>query len=151
MGVKRVPVDLDEVVERAVGRKATLAQGRGVALDLAGSAGMITGDGDLMLRAVECLLEHAIMASPRGDKVKISLSEADRHCIEVTDSGPGLKQDEISGVFQRFYRSNRPRSASEESGLGLPIARAVAMSHGGSLDYTGNHPGASFRLVLPDA
>lgn len=151
VGVKRVPVDLDEVVTRAVGRKGGLAKGRGVTTDLAGNAGMIAGDGDLLLRAVECLLEHAIMASPRGGTVRIRLTDGDTHSIEVTDSGPGLKQDEISGVFQRFYRSNRPRSASEESGLGLPIARAVALSHGGVLDYAGNNPGASFRMVLPSA
>jgi len=151
VGVKRVPVDLDEVAGRAVGRKGALATARGVTLDLSGSGGMISGDGDLLLRAVECLLEHAIMASPKGGTVRIRLSEDGKHCIEVTDSGPGLKQDEISGVFQRFYRSNRPRSASEESGLGLPIARAVAMSHGGVLDYTGNNPGTSFKMVLPGA
>jgi len=141
VGGKRVPVDLDEVANRAVGRKTALATGRGVTLDLAGTAGVVSGD--------ECLLEHGIMASPRGSTVRVRLTDADQHCIEVTDSGPGLKQDEISGVFQRFYRSNRPRSASEESGLGLPIARAVALSHGGVLDYAGNNPGASFRMILP--
>lgn len=151
VGVKRVPVDLDDVAGRAVGRKTALAASRGVTLDLTGGAGLVTGDGDLLLRAADCLLEHAIMASPRGGTVKIRLSDGANHCIEVTDSGPGLQQDEISGVFQRFYRSNRPRSASEESGLGLPIARAVALSHGGGLDYTGNNPGASFRLFLPEA
>lgn len=149
VGGKRVPVDLDEVTGRAAGRKQALATGRGVTLDLSGSAGMVTGDADLLLRAVECLLEHAIMASPHGSAVRIQLTHDTAHSVEVTDSGPGLKQDEISGVFQRFYRSDRPRSASEESGLGLPIARAVAMSHGGRLDYVGNNPGASFRLVLP--
>ncbi len=151
VGVKRVPVDLDEIATRAVGRKTALAGGRGVALDRSGTAGMVSGDGDLLLRAVECLVEHAIMASPRGGAVRVRLTDGDTRCIEVTDSGPGLKQDEISGVFQRFYRSNRPRSASEESGLGLPIARAVALSHGGVLDYVGNNPGASFRMILPGA
>jgi two-component system OmpR family sensor kinase len=149
VGGKRVPVDLDDVTARASGRKQGLATGRGVKLEVGGSAGMVTGDADLLLRAVECLLEHAIMASPRGTTVRIHLAHDTDHSVEVTDSGPGLKQDEISGVFQRFYRSDRPRSASEESGLGLPIARAVAVSHGGRLDYTGNKPGASFRLVLP--
>jgi two-component system OmpR family sensor kinase len=151
VGVKRLPVDLDEVATRALGRKRVLAEGRGVTLDLAGTAGMVSGDGDLLLRAVECLLEHAVMSSPRGGTVKVRLADDGKHTIEVTDSGPGLKQDEISGVFQRFYRSNRPRSASDESGLGLPIARAVALSHGGVLDYAGNNPGASFRMILPSA
>jgi two-component system OmpR family sensor kinase len=151
VGVKRVAVDLDEVAGRAVGRKRALATARGVTLDLAGTAGVVSGDGDLLLRALECLLEHAVMASPRGGTVRIRLTDSEKHCIEVTDSGPGLKQEEVSGVFQRFYRSNRPRSASEESGLGLPIARAVALSHGGVLDYAGNNPGASFRMILPSA
>src|SRR6185369_4101167 len=99
---------------------------------LTGSAGVVSADADLLLRAVDGLIEHAIMASPRGGRVRVRLAADHRRSVEVTDGGPGLKASEISGVFQRFYRSNRPRVSSAESGLGLPIARAVAMSHGGS-------------------
>ena len=91
------------------------------------------------------------MASPTGGRVRVRLLADHRRSVEVTDGGAGLKAEEISGVFQRFYRSNRPRVTSDESGLGLPIARAVAMSHGGSLEYVGNDPGASFRFSLPPA
>jgi len=149
VGGKRSPVELDDVVERAVGRKAGLAEGRGVGLDLSGSAGMVSGDGDLLLRAIDGLVEHAIMASPRGGRVRVRLAADHRRSVEVTDGGTGLKPEEISGVFQRFYRSNRARVTSDESGLGLPIARAVALSQGGTLEYVGNDPGASFRLSLP--
>jgi signal transduction histidine kinase len=89
------------------------------------------------------------MASPPGGAVRIRLANGSMPSVEVTDSGQGLRDEEISGVFQRFYRSERPRVRSSESGLGLPIARAVALSHGGKLDYVGNDPGASFRLSLP--
>lgn len=149
VGAKRTPVELDEVVERALQRKATLAETRGVKLDLMGAAGLVSGDADLLLRAVDGLVEHAIMASPRGGRVRVRLAADRRHSVEVTDGGPGLGPEEISGVFQRFYRSNRSRVSSEESGLGLPIARAVALSHGGALEYVGNDPGASFRMSLP--
>jgi two-component system OmpR family sensor kinase len=81
--------------------------------------------------------------------VRVLLADGAGRVLRVTDSGPGLSNEEVSGVFQRFYRSNRSRSASDESGLGLPIARAVALSHGGTFDYVGNDPGASFRLCLP--
>lgn len=151
VGGKRVPVELDEIVERVVCRKAALAESRGVALDVAGTAGTVSGDTDLLVRAVDGLLEHAIMASPTGGRVRVRLLADHRRSVEVTDGGSGLKADEISGVFQRFYRSNRARVTSDESGLGLPIARAVAMSHGGSLEYVGNDPGASFRFSLPPA
>lgn len=149
VGTKRAPVDLDDVVSRSVARKSGLAATRGVTVDLTGTAGTVEGDVDLLLRAVDSLLEHAIMASPQKGTVRIELSDGEDRSVRVTDSGPGLQDDEISGVFQRFYRSNRPRVSSEESGLGLPIARAVALSHGGMFDYLGNDPGASFRLRLP--
>ncbi len=149
LGGKREAVDLDEIVERAVAKKSGLAQGRTVALELNGVAGQVSADADLLLRAVDCLLEHAIMASPPGGRVRITLADGAARSVEVADSGPGLKQEDVPGVFQRFYRTGRPRAASGESGLGLPIARAIAERYGGALDYTGNSPGAAFRLSLP--
>ena len=149
VGSKRAAVDLDDVVARSMTRKAGLASDRGVTVQLSGTAGTVLGDADLLLRAVDGLLEHAIMASPREGRVRLELADGDGRYLQVTDSGPGIGQDEVSGVFQRFYRSNRPRSASDESGLGLAIARAVALSHGGTFDYVGNDPGASFRLCIP--
>ncbi len=151
VGSKRVATDLDDLVERSREKKAGLAATRGVAVEVSGTAGMVAGDGDLLLRAIDSLMEHAIMATPSGGRVRVRLLDGEHRSIEVTDGGVGLNQEEISGVFQRFYRSNRPRAASSESGLGLPIARAVALSHGGTLDYLGNDPGASFRLNLPRA
>ncbi|NOT09439.1 MAG: hypothetical protein HOP28_14710 [Gemmatimonadales bacterium] len=151
VGGKRTPTELDDVVARALEKKAGLAAARGVSLTVSGNAGLVLGDLDLLVRAVDGLLEHAIMASPRGGEVRVALSDGAACGIVVTDSGPGVKDDEISGVFQRFYRSNRPRVASMESGLGLPIARAVAQCHGGTLDYAGNDPGASFKFTLPAA
>ena len=151
VGDKRSAVELDEVVERVIGKKSGLAETRGVTLEVTGSAGAVAGDADLLVRAIDGLVEHAIMASPAGGRVRVRLVADQRRSVEVTDGGSGLKTDEISGVFQRFYRSNRPRVTSDESGLGLPIARAVALSHGGTLEYVGNDPGASFRFSLPPA
>ena len=149
VGTKRSPVDLVDVVERSVAKKAVLAESRGVQVEVSGTTGAVLGDADLLIRAVDGLLEHAIMASPRGGQVRVRLADGERQSVEVTDSGSGIPPEEVSGVFQRFYRSNRPRVASAESGLGLPIARAVALSHGGAFEYVGNDPGASFRLSLP--
>src|ERR1041385_9097893 len=161
LGGKRTLIELDEVVDRAVGKKAGLA----------GTAGEVSADPDLLLRAVDSLLEHAIMSSPPGGRVRVVLADAGTRSVEVIDSGPGLKEEEIPGVFQRFYRSGRPRAHSAESGLGLPIARAIAERHGrpgprgpqaglalpsagalaerwgGAVDCVGNARGASSRLT----
>ncbi len=69
--------------------------------------------------------------------------------MRITDSGPGLADGEVAGAFQRFHRSKRARVRTDESGLGLAIAKAVAERHGGSVQYAGNDPGASFLLILP--
>ncbi|MGH7560621.1 MAG: ATP-binding protein [Gemmatimonadales bacterium] len=149
VGGKRTTVDLGDLVERAMRRQNGLAAGRGITIGVDGSAGLVEADGELLLRAVGGLIEHAIMATPAGGSVRIRLADGHFSSVEVTDGGAGLRQEEISGVFQRFYRSERARVKSTESGLGLTIARAVALSHGGTLDYMGNDPGASFRLSLP--
>jgi signal transduction histidine kinase len=149
IGGARNPLDLDELVAQALERRRPLAQEREVALDVAGSAGEIRGDGDLLVRALDGLLEHAIMASPAGGAVRVRLSDGASRSVRVTDTGPGLQPAEVSGIFQRFYRSQRARIRSSESGLGLAIARAVAQRHGGSVAYEGNDPGAAFRLSLP--
>ncbi len=155
IGAGRERVDLDDLVGRALERGKPMADARGVTVEVAGSAGELAGDTDLLLRALGSLLEQAVMASPEGSRVWVTLGSAPgaggggRRTITVTDSGPGLRPDEVSGVFQRFYRWNRTRIRSAESGLGLTIARAVAVRHGGSLEYVGNDPGASFQLRLP--
>lgn len=149
IGGARNLVDLDELVGRAMERRRALAEERQVELTVSGSAGEIRGDVDLLVRALDGLLEHAIMASPEGGAVRVRLGNGAARSVRVTDTGPGLLPDEVSGIFQRFYRSQRARIRSNESGLGLAIARAVAQRHGGSVAYEGNDPGAAFRLSLP--
>lgn len=147
--IRPVPVGLDEVVEQAIGRKGALASSRAIQVEVSGQAGAVQADQDLLVRALAHLLEHAIMASPRGGRVRVHLANGGVPAVEITDSGPGVQAGQTDGLLDRFYRSERVRGASAESGLGLAIARAVAEAHGGRLEYTGNDPGASFRLALP--
>lgn len=151
IGGTRTVVELDELVHRSIERSQSLAAGRKVTVDLSGSAGPIAVNPDLLVRALDGLLEHAIMASPEQGVVRVRLSTRDGRfqCVEVSDSGPGLGPEEVSGVFQRFYRSRQARTRSTESGLGLAIARVVAERYGGAVEYVGNDPGASFRMSLP--
>lgn len=67
--------------------------------------------------------------------------------VSVEDTGPGLRPDQIERVFERFYSE---REDGVRGGLGLPIARAIARAHGGTL--TASSPGgARFVLELPRA
>lgn len=99
------------------------------------------------------LLSNALRYTPKNGKIEVSLHwlEDIAH-ITVRDNGPGIPQESMPLVFDRFYRVERSRSRSGGgTGLGLAIARQLALAHGGSLEAA-NHPdgGAIFNLKLPN-
>ena len=70
----------------------------------------------------------------------------------VTDTGDGLTPEQLSKVFDRFYRADTARARDAGgSGIGLTIARSLALAHGGSLTATSPGPGhgSTFTLTLP--
>jgi signal transduction histidine kinase len=99
------------------------------------------------------LLQNALRHTPTGGVIQISLtSQMRQQCIQVQDSGPGIPEDALPHIFERFYRADSARSRPEGgTGLGLSIARQLAEAHGGSL-MAANHPngGAVFTLCLPE-
>jgi two-component system, OmpR family, sensor histidine kinase MtrB len=82
--------------------------------------------------------------------VRVHVSSREQVCIEVTDSGPGLPEDVLPHVFDRFYKADSARTRTPGSGLGLAIALENARLHGGDLTAgnTGDG-GARFVLRLP--
>jgi two-component system sensor histidine kinase ChvG len=108
---------------------------------------------------VRNLVDNARSFSPPGSAVTVSLERARGEVVlSVVDEGPGIPQENLETVFERFYTS-RPRGAAfgGNSGLGLSIARQIAEAHGGRLtaanrlDPDGRIIGAIFTLVLPEA
>ncbi|MET7680236.1 HAMP domain-containing sensor histidine kinase [Streptomyces sp. NPDC005423] len=86
-----------------------------------------------------------------GSPVRVSVRVADEHLvIAVRDHGPGIPEDVLPHVFDRFYKASASRPRSEGSGLGLSIALENAHIHGGSITAA-NSPegGAVFTLRLP--
>ena len=71
--------------------------------------------------------------------------------LKVQDSGAGIAAEELPFVFERFYRGDRSRSDSGESGLGLAIARSIVEAHGGRITVEST-PGAgtTFTMTIPD-
>ncbi|GAA4852073.1 two-component system sensor histidine kinase AfsQ2 [Kitasatospora terrestris] len=86
-----------------------------------------------------------------GSPVRVRVREADGSVVvQVSDSGPGIPEDVLPHVFDRFYKADKGRARSEGSGLGLSIAMANAQIHGGTITAAnGPQGGAVFTLVLP--
>jgi signal transduction histidine kinase len=100
------------------------------------------------------LISNALRYSPEGGKIRIRLAETPESVrLTIYDGGPGIPEEALPYIFDRFYRADRSRSRTDGgSGLGLAIARQLTEAHGGMLTAA-NHPegGAVFTLSLPKA
>lgn len=153
------PLYLEEVVHDATRAMIQVGERRGVRVELKQmTQAPFRGDPDLLGRLLLNLLDNAIKYSPSGATVEVTMLAAHgEHLISVVDQGPGIAPDAIESIFERFYRGDAARSRAEGSvtdgaGLGLAIARRIAVAHGGSLSVTSSCPGRTeFRLALPAA
>ncbi|MER5862688.1 ATP-binding protein [Kitasatospora sp. NPDC002040] len=85
-----------------------------------------------------------------GSPVRVKVRQIDETVVvEVSDSGPGIPEEVLPHVFDRFYKADKGRARSEGSGLGLSIAMANAQIHGGSITAANGTVGAVFTLTLP--
>lgn len=139
-----------EVAEAAAPRLQR--QGLALAGDLPARAG-VAGDPFLLRLALGNLLANAIDFSPAGSRLECRIeAQAGAIRFSLRDHGSGIPDYARDHVFERFYSLPRPGGGARSSGLGLPLVRAVATLHKGSVSL-GNHPdgGALATFVLPAA
>ncbi len=148
----RAPVYLDELVADCVKETSVLATPKGVGLDWRGPSDLeARGDERLLRQMLLNLLDNAIRHTPSGGRVSVDLVGRFATVeVAVTDSGDGIPQDARDRVFERFVRLDASRRAGEGAGLGLPIARAIAEAHGGTLVLARSDvSGSTFLVRLP--
>lgn len=152
------PFALKEVAEQAareVSINATHASAKEVALDISVPGDLsVVGDPERVHQVLANLLENAVRHSPDGASVQLSAGTEDgRVRITVTDEGPGIAAPDAERVFERFYRSDAARAASEGgTGLGLAIARWIVDLHGGDISVDPGSPhGCRMVVHLPRA
>jgi len=103
--------------------------------------------------ALDAVIDNALKFTPAGGLVTVTVTAAaERIAVAVTDSGPGLTEEEAERIGDRFWRSPRHQNV-DGSGLGLSIARTLLASTGGTLSFTPNpepaHPGLTVTLTAP--
>jgi len=93
------------------------------------------GNSEQLTQVAMILLDNAIKYTPEGGHVQLTLKQSTHHIIiKVTNTGIGISQEDLSHIFDRFYRVDSSRSrASDSYGLGLPIAKAIVEQHGGKI------------------
>ena len=146
----RAPVDLAAIATEAADEAGALSSDHPVSLDLPGPV-IVTGVGDDLHRLAGNLVENALIHTPPGTPVTVSVRQEDGNALlEVADRGPGVPLDMRERVFERFARGDGDAAPSGGSGLGLAIVRAVTTSHGGTVEVRdAEGGGARFVVTLP--
>jgi two-component system sensor histidine kinase KdpD len=149
---QREPIDIAAAVAEAVDRQLRQTPERRVSITAAPGLEEIPADAGLLQLALAQLLDNACRYSPPGSPVEVRIEPAGgRVNVVVWNSGEPIEAGERERIFERLYRGRSGRRASAGTGLGLYVARKIALAHGGSLDLTAGpgDDGVSFRLSLP--
>jgi two-component system sensor histidine kinase QseC len=127
------PLDLRALLVECVMAQAPQALEKSIELSVADGDGKISGDPTMLAVLMRNLVDNAIRYTPPGGWVKTGVRNTpDGVVLDVSDSGPGVAEEEREQVLRRFYRVLG--SGAEGSGLGLSIAQRVAELHGGTLE-----------------
>lgn len=137
-------VHLDDLVAAAVERAKSRAPEATFVTSL--SPTVVDADPVLLERAIGNLLDNAVKYSPPGAPIEVSVRTGE---VVVADQGPGVAEEDLPRIFDRFYRAAGARS-KPGAGLGLAIVREAAEAHGGTATVeSGGAGGARFRITLP--
>ncbi len=144
-------VNLGDVVAEAATLLQTRAETEGVIIEGPGADGAtVEADRASLLRIVSNLLDNAIKYSPRGGTIHVSASTGGEIVtLAVADEGEGIPEQNISRVFERFYKGDTSR-ATGGVGLGLAIVKHLVRAHGGTVEASSPPgKGATFTVRLP--
>lgn len=143
------------LLERAANAHGPQAERHAISLelDIDDTLPAVVVDPDRMAQVLDNLLNNAIRYTPAGGRVILAArSNRDRARLVVQDSGPGIPEDQLPYIFERFYKGDKSRQRQDEdgSGLGLAIARSIVEAHGGQISAESRPgQGVTFNVDLP--
>ena len=146
--IPKEPVSLSLVAQEAIRGASGRAHEKGLelSLDAPARSPLVEGDSHLMRQLASNLIDNAIKFTNAGGVTVTIGGDAALAWVQVDDTGPGIPQDEIAHVFDRFYRADKARSRDVPgTGLGLAIVRSIARVHGGFVEAE-RAPGGGARL-----
>jgi two-component system, OmpR family, sensor kinase len=145
---------LATIVDAIVSRFEPIATSRGVALRIAPQAtdALVEAAPGLVDVVVGNVLDNAVKFSPPGATIDVNITRTPSEvCVTIADMGPGIPEDELSHVFERFFRGKSPRAMGASGvGLGLAIARTLVQRQRGAIDIDSKAgSGTTVTIRLP--
>jgi two-component system sensor histidine kinase BaeS len=149
--IRNERVEVAALFERVRARHERTAEAQGVRLahEIQSGAEFVDGDPDRLEQALQNLAANALRHTPVGGEIRLeSALLGDRVRVRVRDTGPGIPNEHLPLIFDRFYKADTARKAAGGSGLGLSIVKAIVERHGGTIEAR-NDRGAVFDISLP--
>ena len=140
------------LLERTMARHAVTAGQHGITLHVEIEPGLpeVKVDVERMSQVLDNLILNAFRYTPSGGEVTLAGSQtAGKIRLQIRDTGSGIAPEDLPHIFDRFYRGDKARRESGESGLGLAIAKSIVEAHGGQISAE-SEPGigAVFTITL---
>lgn len=146
------PSDPRRMLESVATRQAVAAQQKGISLRVEAGQDLspVRMDPERMAQVFDNLVMNAFRYTPQGGEIVLAAKAVDGTVeLEVRDNGSGITAEDLPYVFDRFYRGDKTRYHSGESGLGLAIARSIVEAHGGTITVKSTPgQGALFTITL---
>ena len=130
------PVNLVHIFDEIVRSALAISGERGIQIEMHRESNvyMIMGDYDRLRQMFIVILDNAIKFSDPGKTIHLNLTSQKRKVIcSIRDEGIGISEEELPNIFDKFYKS-KLRQNAKGTGLGLPIAKQIALKHGGTID-----------------
>ena len=153
------PVELPVLAMDAVQAAEATAPERSISLEIKDASEKLVAYGDdaRLRQVIGNLVTNALVHTPPEAAITLRLyaEPGDRAVVEISDTGPGLTDEQRAHVFERFYRADEARTRHTEreatgTGLGLAIVAAIVRSHNGNVEVIGEPgQGATFKVTLP--
>jgi len=148
------PNSLVDLISDTIESFTELATRHGVVLEGQVESGVdpVPMDAQRVGRVLNNLVGNALRFTPRGGLVSVRARRLDGVVVlAVTDTGEGIRQEDLPHIFDRFYRGEKSRNrATGGSGLGLAIAKGFVEAHGGDISVESDTSGTRFVVRLPD-
>ena len=147
--LERERLFLDDIAIDAAGAARLVGKQKGVEVSVDEfEEAAVVGDAALIRQLLMILLDNAIKFTDAGGVVRIRVSMHEgAPTFVVEDTGIGIKTDDLSRIFQRFFRGDTARSRTDGAGLGLSIASWIASEHGADIAVS-SEPGQGTRVVV---
>jgi two-component system, OmpR family, sensor kinase len=151
--LRRERVDLAALFDRVAARHERELRERHITLArrVDPAAAHVPGDPDRLEQVLQNLAANALRHTPEAGTIELTAEPAgNRVRITMRDSGPGIADEHLAQIFDRFFKSDASRKAAGGSGLGLSIVKAIVERHGGTIGAR-NAGGAVFEILLPSS